>query len=90
MDAYIDLLRRFGVELFLPLRHMVSGKDIEAIVGGQWGEGADQLECVLSKNYREEDDSVILDEKAIKRFFDEFALKNAEEIIKGYLNKLDQ
>jgi hypothetical protein len=90
LDAYVDLLRRFNVELLLPLRYMSSGKEVEAIVGGQWGEGADQLECVLSKNYREEDDSVILDEEAIKRFFDEFALKTAEDIIKGYLKELEQ
>ena len=89
LDAYVDLLRRFNVELLLPLRYMSSGKEVEAIVGGQWGEGADQLECVLSKNYREEDDSVILNEEPIKRFFDEFALKTAEEIIKGYLKELE-
>jgi hypothetical protein len=89
LDAYVDLLRRFDVELFLPIRHISSGKEVEAIIGGQWGEGADQLECVLSKNYREEDGSVIVNEEATKRFFDEFALKNAEEIIKGYLKKLD-
>ena len=68
---------------------MRSGKEVEAIVGGQWGEGADQLECVLSKNYREEDDSVTLDEEAVKRFFDEFALKTADEIIRGYLKELE-
>lgn len=89
LDAYIDLLGRFNIELFLPIRHMRSGKEVEAIVGGQWGEGADQLECVLSKNYREEDDSVTLDEEAVKRFFDEFALKTADEIIRGYLKELE-
>jgi hypothetical protein len=90
LDAYVDLLRRFDVELFLPIRHMIVGKEVEAIAGGQWGEGADQLECVLSGNYREEDESVILDEEAIKRFFDEFALKTAEEIIKSSLKKLQK
>ncbi len=85
LNAYVDLLRRFDVELFLPIRYMRSGKEVEAIAGGHWGEGADQLECVLSKNYREEDGSVILNEEAIKRFFDEFALKTAEEIVRGYL-----
>jgi hypothetical protein len=90
LNAYVDLLRRFNIELFLPLRHVVSGKEVEAIAGGQWSEGADQLECVLSRNYREEDDSVILNKEAIKRFFDEFALKTAEEIITNYLEKLQK
>jgi hypothetical protein len=90
LDAYVDLLRKFDVELFLPIRYMISGKEVETLAGGQWGEGADQLECILSRNYREEDDSVILNEEAIKRFFDEFALKTAEEIITSYLKKLEQ
>jgi len=85
LDAYVDFLRRFNIELFLPIRHISSGEEVEAIVGGQWEEGGGQLECVLSKNYREEDNSVILDEKAVKRFFEEFALKTAEEVIKDYL-----
>jgi len=83
LDAYIRLLRRFDIELFLPIRHMKSGKEVESIVGQQWEEGDHQLECVLSKNYQEMDGSVILNEEAIKRFFDEFAFKKAEEVIKN-------
>ena len=88
LDAYVDLLRRFHIELFLPIRHTDSGKEVEAIAGGHWGEGDDQLECVLSKNYREEDGNVIPNEEAVKRFFDEFALETAEEIVKGYIKEL--
>lgn len=87
LDAYKDFLKRFDIELFLPLRYVKSGMEIEAIIGQHWNEGEQQLECVLSKNYQEMDGSVSLNEDTIKRFFDEFALKTAEEFIKGYLLK---
>jgi hypothetical protein len=87
LDAYINFLKGFDIELFLPLRYVKSGKEIESVLGQHWDEGDHQLECVLSKNYQEMNGSVILNEEAIKRLFDEFALNKAEEIIKGYLEK---
>lgn len=85
LDAYRKFMNMFNIELILPLRHIKSGGEIESIIGSEWDEGDQQLECVLSKNYREMDESVTFDETSIKRFLDEFALKKAEEIIKGYL-----
>ena len=86
LDAYQGFMSRFNIELFLPLRHIKSGREIESIVGSDWGEGDQQLECVLSKNYREMDGSVSFDEDTVKLFLDEFALKKAEEVIRGYLS----
>ncbi|MBM4135983.1 MAG: hypothetical protein FJ241_04040 [Nitrospira sp.] len=88
LDAYADFLKRFGIELSLPLRYMNSGKEIEEIIGQQWDEGKQQLECVLSRNYQEMDGSVSLYEKALKQFFEEFAFEASEEAIKNYLIKL--
>ena len=85
LDAYQGFMNRFNIELFLPLRHIKSGREIESIVGSEWDEGDQQLECVLSKNYREMDESVAFDEDTVKLFLDEFALKKAEEVIRGYL-----
>jgi hypothetical protein len=85
LDAYINFLKRFDIELFLPIRNMESGKEVESIVGQQWDEGVYQLECVLSKNYQEINGGVILNEEAIKRFFHEFALQKTEEFIRGYI-----
>jgi hypothetical protein len=85
LDAYTLSLKQFGIELFLPLRAVKSGKDIETIIGQHWDEGEQQLECVLSKNYREADDSVIFDEESIIRYFDEFAFQKVEEFIRGYV-----
>ena len=89
LDAYIDLLKKFDIELFLPIRKVISGREIEMIVGENWDEGDQQLECVLSKNYQELNGEVIFNEDAIKRYFDEFALKVAEESIEKYLTIRD-
>ncbi len=88
LDAYQTFLGKFHIELFLPLRHIESGKEIESIICMPWDEGQQQLECVLSRNYQESDNSVILNAEAIKRFFDEFALKKAEETVKAYLENI--
>ena len=90
LDTYRDFLRRFDIELFLPLRHLKSGKEIESIIGQHWDEGKEQLECVLSKNYLEMNGSVLVDENAIQKFLTEFALDKAEETIKGYLEKVHE
>jgi len=87
LDAYTAFLKGFDIELFLPLRYVTSSKEIETTIGQQWDEGEQQLECVLSKNYQEIDGSVSFNEDAIQRFFDEFALKTTEKVIKGYLEK---
>jgi hypothetical protein len=85
LDAYQAFLRKFNIELFLPLRHIKFGKEIETIIGDVWDEGSQQLECVLSKNYQDPDGRVLLNEEPLRQFFDEFALKKAEDIINGYL-----
>ena len=88
LDAYQVFVKKFDIELFLPLRHITSGEEIEAIIGMQWDEGEQQLECVLSKNYRQRDGSVIINEESIKRFFYEFAFDTAEKDIREYLEKV--
>ncbi len=85
LDVYIEFLRKYDIELLLPLRHMSSGADIISILSEQWDEGKQQVECVLSKNYQEIDGSVCLNEEAIKRFFNEFAFKISEEFIHEHL-----
>jgi len=89
LDAYISFAEKFGVELFLPLRQVSKSKDIESIISQYWEESGEQLECVLSKNYQDIGGNVIYSEGDIKRFFDEFALKEAEDIIKRFLSLHD-
>jgi len=86
LDTYISFAERFGIELLLPLRHMRSDKDIESIVGQYWEESTEQLECVLSKNYLDVDGSAVYSEDDIKRFFNEFAINEAESIVRKFLS----
>jgi hypothetical protein len=81
LNAYQAFFRKFNVELFLPLRHIKSGREIEEIINLAWDEGGQQPECVLSRNYREPDGTVSFSEDAIKAYFDEFAFQKAEEFI---------
>lgn len=85
LDAYINFLKKFDIELFLPLRNIKSGKEVESIIGQNWSEGEQQLECVLSKNYQEINGNVSVDVYAIQQFFNEFALKTVEKFIQGYI-----
>ena len=86
LDVYISFAEKFGIELLLPLRHVRKSRDIESIISKRLEEGAEQLGCVLSKNYLDIDGSVVYSESDIKRFFNEFALKEAEDIVKGFLS----
>jgi hypothetical protein len=86
LDAYQSFLKKFGIELYLPIRYVKSGQEIESILNMPWDEGDQQLECVLSKNYLEADGSVSFREEAIIQYFEEFAFQTAEEIIKKYLS----
>lgn len=86
IDAYIRLYKKFNLELYLPVRYISSGEEIEKIIGKNWEEGKEQTECVLSGNYRDIDGSAILDENAVKRYFDEFALEEIKKYIKKYIN----
>ena len=82
LNAYTTFLAEYGIELFLPLRHVKTNKEIEAILNGsQWQEGAEQMRCVLSKNYVDEEGVVNYDKEAIERFFKEFAFPSARNML---------
>ncbi|MEW6326258.1 MAG: hypothetical protein AB1487_01495 [Thermodesulfobacteriota bacterium] len=86
LDSYTQLLKKFDIELILPLRPIDSGQTIADIIGSGY-EDRRQLECVMSKNYQEIDGTVSYNHMALRRFFDEFALKIAERAVRSYLEK---
>lgn len=86
LDVYISFMKKFGVELFLPLRLIRSGKKIEEIIGSHWDEGKEQLECVLSKNYLNTKGEALIYEEKVKRFLED-ASEIAEDIVKEYLRQ---
>jgi hypothetical protein len=86
LDAYISLAKIFGIELFLPIRNIAMNRDIEKIIKQPWEEGEEQLGCVLSKNYQDKDGNVFYEESGIEKFFKQFAIIEAENTLKSYLN----
>lgn len=89
LDSYVQFMHEFDVDLILPLRGISRGKEIETIIGEDWEEGEQQLQCVLSKNYQRSDGSVAYDEDAVRSFFTEFAFPMARRLIGDYVTTQD-
>ena len=84
LDLYQGLAKEFGVELIFPLRHIAEGHRIADILRFDWPEGKEQLECVLSGNYRRVDGGVSATAMQVKGYLEEFALPCARQIIESY------
>ncbi len=74
LDIFRDFLARYGVELLLPLRNMQDTRDVDALLGGSYPQGSDQLRCVLSGNYVDEEGEVPFREEAVRAFLEEYAI----------------
>ncbi|MGD9034346.1 MAG: hypothetical protein PVH02_16875 [Desulfobacteraceae bacterium] len=85
LDLYQGLAKEFGIELIFPLRHIAEGDRIADILEFDWPEGKEQLECVLSGNYRRVDGSVSATAMQIKGYLEQFALPFAREVIESYV-----
>ena len=85
LDTYISFVKKFDIELLLPLRQISSNKVIEAILGEDWEEGTQQLQCVLSGNYEDPNGDPVYSEEPIKLFYEDYALPLAEDFVQAYL-----
>ncbi|MBC2715102.1 MAG: hypothetical protein HF978_07320 [Desulfobacteraceae bacterium] len=85
LDFYLDVAARFNIRLLFPLRYIEQSKEVEDILQIPWERDKDQLECVFSGNYRLCDGSVSPSLKDVNRFFVEFAIPAAEEIVEEYI-----
>ena len=84
LGFYLDLAARLDIRLLFPLRTIEQSKEIENILRIPWERDRDQLECAFSGNYRLHDGSVGPSLKDVDRFFAEFAIPAAEEIVRAY------
>jgi hypothetical protein len=84
LGLYKGLALEFGVKLVMPLRHVTEGERVAEILGFDWPEGKEQLECVLSGNYRKTDGSVAAPVEQIERYMRDFALPCTRKIIEAY------
>lgn len=87
LDAYKEVLDFAGVELILPVREIFSGKEIDALVGGNWNEGQKQLQCVLKGNYKCTDDRVLYDERKAKKFLDSYIVPVGKKMVEAWNEK---
>jgi hypothetical protein len=85
LNRYQNLVEGFGIQLLLPLKTLHEGRHIEEILGFDWREGREQLECTLSGNYRFSDKGNAITEKDVLAYLDEFAIPCATEIINAYI-----
>jgi len=85
LDAYRGFARDFGVDLLFPLRRVESAEEVLEILGEDWGEGAGQMECVLSRNYEDVNGNLTFDPAGVTRFFAEFAVPVATKVVHTYL-----
>jgi hypothetical protein len=85
LDAYQGFLGGYDIELYMPLRHLVKGEDVERLLEREWKEGAEQMQCVLSRNYLDANGSVNYERGTIQRFFDYFAFGEAARVLNAYL-----
>ncbi len=75
LDCYQEVLGAVGLSLEFPVRDITDRAEIRALAPWLWEEGGEQMNCVLSGNYRETDGTPILpSEDMEKRYIDEFLL----------------
>jgi hypothetical protein len=86
LDFYLDFADQFEIRLLFPLRHISSGDEIERIIGFPWKRGKDQLDCVISQNYKTIDNTKEISSSEIKHFFHQFAGPAARSIVSSYIS----
>ena len=85
LTVYQEMAREFGIRLIFPLRHISEGKRVRNILGFGWEEGKEQLECVLSGNYRRLDGTVSITAGEALKYLEEFAYPLTRKAIKTYV-----
>ncbi len=86
LNTYRNILDYFDVELVEPLRRVLSGEEIEKIIGWEWRESAMHPSCVYSGNYRDIDGKAMFDPHQLAKFLDEFIYPASVELTRLLLN----
>ncbi len=82
LDAFREFMARYGINLLQPIRHLSSGQEIEELLGHRWQEGEEQVQCVLSGNYRDPGGQVNIPEEAVARLLREYSFPQGERMIR--------
>jgi hypothetical protein len=84
LNVYKKITEEFGIELLSPMRNIKDGKEVKDILGIDWEEGKEQLECVLAGNYRKVDGTSDITSGQVRRYLEEFAYPLTKKIITTY------
>jgi hypothetical protein len=85
LESYEEIAKEFGTELIMPLRNISDGNRIRELLGFDWQEGGEQLDCVLSGNYRDVNGDVRIESSQVKQYLDEFACPVTRKIVRAYV-----
>jgi hypothetical protein len=85
LEVFESFVRRFGPTLLLPLREIVSGEQVEVLIGEPWDQGDQQMDCVLSRNYWGVEGPHPFDPDRVRGYLEEFAIPLADRVIRAYL-----
>lgn len=85
ISYYHDLVKDFDIDLVLPIREIEKGQLIRNILGCEWQEDQNQLDCVLSGNYRQSDGGIRITQDQVESFMTMFALPLARKVIRSYI-----
>lgn len=88
LDVYMQFIDEFNKKLLLPVRYIENGEEIEELLGIKWDEGKEQVMCVLSKNYLDEQKMPYYKEDAIKKYLINYATAILRKKIKKYLEEI--
>jgi hypothetical protein len=81
LDCYQEVLKTVDLSLELPVREIADSAEIKALAPWLWEEGGNQLNCVLSGNYRGIDGTPArIPDGAEQRYIDEFLLPTGKKL----------
>lgn len=86
VEAYRKVAQYFGVRLELPLLDVDDEEFILSLVG-EWREGEEQPSCVLSGNYLDLENKVLIDRGKLRAYLEDYLIPATVKIVSVLLDK---
>lgn len=86
LNAYREILASVNLELIFPLQKISSNEKIEQLVGKKWQESKSQFSCVFKANYCSLDNQLLIKNKTLKPYLEEFLIPVGKIIARAKLN----
>ncbi len=89
LKAYEEILKPFGIEILYPVKDVEKESEIAKLIETGWEEEKNQMECVFSGNYLNEEGKNLIDEKKIDSYLKDFLIPEGIKAINSYLGHLE-